>query len=338
MLFSLKYVTHTVENLHKYIEHTILEVCCKPNGAFAVNKLHPDFQAIVEEVSKNQNDYLKKPIEAIYIICQKLTVADLQQLADAFKANNAIEELCEGKIKPVLYEDIEKIDKPLSDELKQWGKDLYNHVLSLAPFTSRNGQLMDYYKDFMVANANGVCPFCGLSDLKSDLLSKREAYDHYFPKDKYPFNTVNFKNLVPACYTCNSSYKLIKDPINKGKQKAFYPFSTAKPTFEIKVKIASIDFEDPKKNVVSINFSSTQQSEVDAWRTTYGIDERYDDKCRSDDSKYWLEKIRESRNHGYDMISYLDLEIRIGKMFPFKDKNFLRVPFLEDCINYGIFS
>jgi hypothetical protein len=69
MLFSLKYVSHSVENLHEYIKHTIQEVCCKPNGTFSVNKLHPDFQAIVEAVSKNKNDYLKKPIEDIYNIC-----------------------------------------------------------------------------------------------------------------------------------------------------------------------------------------------------------------------------------------------------------------------------
>jgi hypothetical protein len=224
MLFSLKYVSHSVENLHEYIKHTIQEVCCKPNGTFSVNKLHPDFQAIVEAVSKNKNDYLKKPIEDIYNICLTLDVTQLQLISNAFSINNAIEDLCEGRLKPFLYEDIEKISVPLSEMLKQFCKDLFNHVLKLKSYSSTNGEIDEHYDKFMIENSIGVCPFCGLSDLKSDILSKRDAYDHYLPKNNYPFNTVNFKNLIPVCNTCNSSYKLVNDPIAKGNRTAFYPF------------------------------------------------------------------------------------------------------------------
>ncbi|MBB3838177.1 hypothetical protein FHS57_002182 [Runella defluvii] len=337
MLFPLKYVAHTVENLHSYVEHTILEVCCKPNGSFSVDKLHPNFQAIVEEVAQNDNDYLKKPIKVIYNICKKLDASQLQKLRDAFTANNAIEELCKGETSPVLYDDINKIDKRLSSILKQWGKDLYNHVLILTSYSSRNGELKDYYKEFMRQNSKGICPFCGLNDLKSDLLSKRDAYDHFLPKDKYPFNTVNFHNLIPICNTCNSSYKGAKDPINKGTNRAFYPFSTTNPIFEITIKITSLDFNNPKNNIVDIGFASTQPSEVDAWRATYGIDERYNDKCRSDDAQYWIDQVLELKNYGFDILEYFPTYIANRKRMPHLEKNFLRIPFLEECMTIGIF-
>ena len=55
--------------------------------------------------------------------------------------------------------------------------------------------------------------------------SKREAYDHYLPKVLYPFNSINFRNLAPACHECNSTYKLGKDPAHNpaGRRKAFNP-------------------------------------------------------------------------------------------------------------------
>lgn len=338
MLFSLKYVSHSVENLHEYIKHTIQEVCCKPNGAFSVNKLHPDFQAIVEAVSKNKNDYLKQPIEDIYNICLTLDTSQLKIISDAFSTNNAIEDLCEGRLKPFLYEDIEKISVPLSEKLKQFCKDLFNHVLKLKSYSSTNGEIDEHYDKFMVENSIGICPFCGLSDLKSDNLSKRDAYDHYLPKNTYPFNTVNFKNLIPACNTCNSSYKLAKDPISKGNRTAFYPFSAMKPSFEIGIKISSIDFDNPKNNVISISITSAKQVEVNSWRDTYGIDELYNDKCRSEDSKYWIIQITELINSGYDIKSYFPTYIQNRKSTPYLEKNFLRVPFLEECMLIGVFG
>lgn len=345
MLFNLKYVKHPVENLHTYIKHTVFEVWCKPSGVFDISMLHKDFQPIVEEISKNKNDYLKQPIEEIYKICQLLQNPELELLKNAFNQNNAIEELCNGKIKPILYADIiNKIDiklpvnQKLSPILKDFCKNLFNHVLKLKAFTSKNGELDAHYDAFMIENSIGVCPFCGLSDLKSENLSKRDAYDHYLPKDSYPFNTVNFKNLIPACNTCNSSYKLANDPIDKGSRKSFYPFSANKPEFEIKVNINSIDFEDPKKNNLSLIFNSIQQAEVDSWRATYGIDERYSDKCKSNDSKYWIEQVRELVNYGLDIKTYFPMYITNRKKNPYLEKNFIRVPFLENCMNIGVFG
>ncbi|MBT8184461.1 MAG: hypothetical protein KJN76_06455 [Eudoraea sp.] len=35
----------------------------------------------------------------------------------------------------------------------------------------------------------------------------RPQFDHWFPKSKYPLLALSFYNLIPSCYTCNSSVK-----------------------------------------------------------------------------------------------------------------------------------
>lgn len=35
----------------------------------------------------------------------------------------------------------------------------------------------------------------------------RPQFDHWFPKSKYPLLAISFFNLIPSCYTCNSSVK-----------------------------------------------------------------------------------------------------------------------------------
>lgn len=44
-----------------------------------------------------------------------------------------------------------------------------------------------------------ICQPCDINGVHH---TKREAYDHYRPKPLYPFNSVNFRNLAPACHEC----------------------------------------------------------------------------------------------------------------------------------------
>lgn len=57
-----------------------------------------------------------------------------------------------------------------------------------------------------------LCPYCQLSlavtvyrDPKSKAL--RPTLDHFYPKHLYPYLALSLFNLVPSCYTCNSSLK-----------------------------------------------------------------------------------------------------------------------------------
>ena len=347
MIFPYKYAIHSLDKLHKYIEHLVLDVWCKAdkNTKFDILMLHKDFKPVVVAVSKNKNDYLLKPIQEIYILFSKLDTADKTKLSNGFRANNDIKGLCIGKSKPLRYDDIKAFSEPLAIALNPFFKNLYTKLLGIKIVKTECGDLNERYKEFMVSNSKGKCPFCGLEDIKSEKLRVRDAYDHYLPKDIYPFNSINFKNLVPACHTCNSSYKLVKDPIHSSSKKmprrAFYPFGKTIPEYNLNVRIKSIDFKNPKKNALSVSFNSTSSmEEVNSWLDVYGIKERYEDKCSSDDAIEWIKRLMDDRlNYAdFDIKKYMNARKIELKNTPHIEYRFLRVPFLEAYIQYTGFA
>ncbi|TAE25548.1 MAG: hypothetical protein EAZ91_18850 [Cytophagales bacterium] len=345
MLFPYQYVSHTVEKLQIYLQHTVFHVWCKADGPFSIKLLHPDFRPIVEEISQNKNDYLLTPIRAIYETCLQMDKEQRLLLAHAFRKNNNIKGLCEGLVKPVLYSQLKPISDDLVKHLKELSKDLYNHVLGLKPFYSRCGVIDDHYDQFMLQNTVGKCPFCGINDVMSEKLPARDAYDHYLPKDSYPFNTINLRNLVPACKTCNSSFKLAYDPIKNGTRKAFYPFSNPNYTIDISVIIDYLDYASPKQNRIRLSYRcDTMDGQLTTWREIYKLDDVYIDKCSSDDSKYWIEQVYDEVQNHVELFGqrltpreYLTVSLPKLRKRPMKQYNFLRVPFLEGCVAAGIF-
>ena len=181
--------------------------------------------------------------------------------------------------------------------------------------------------------------------------SKREAYDHYLPKSKYPFNSINFNNLAPACHECNSTYKQTKDPNfnpkdpllakTGGRRKSFYPYETIPYTIELDVTINTLDWT----NITPTNISLTiglelLDDEVHTWMDVYGIEERYKAKCCGEnDGKYWIFQILdEFENDGRSPEEYLSILERQTSLRPFADMNFLKKPFLEACRRLGLFD
>lgn len=78
-----------------------------------------------------------------------------------------------------------------------------------------------------------ACPYCNLNYIDAviteddrnsskKLIDKnnkvlRHHFDHYFPKNKFPFFCISFYNLIPSCYECNSALKgdnTDKTPLN----------------------------------------------------------------------------------------------------------------------------
>jgi len=114
MLFRYEYIHHDFEKLHEFFKHTVLEVWCKPDGAFDIEKLHEDFRPIVNKMKIR----LLKPIQEIYDICLTLNAGQLAKITEAFNVNNSIEELCEGRKEPILYEEIKAINVDLEKKLK----------------------------------------------------------------------------------------------------------------------------------------------------------------------------------------------------------------------------
>ena len=328
MIFKYNYISHEAEKLHELAKHIVIDVWCKSQGKnFTLTKIkvENDFRKKVKKTPV----YLEEPIHKIFKICSKFDNTKIAYIEEAFNRNNEIEELCKNTISPIFYKDLEiNTSKEFSEEVKLFFNNLYKKVFNQVPF-----EINKHYNEFFKINKK-LCPFCGLNTLEKDSSNHRDDYDHYLPKDKYPFNAVNFKNLLPMCSDCNKKWKKTKNPIKDTiSKKAFYYYSSTQPEFEVEVEITNSDLMNFDAEI-KLN-SSTMQEEVDTWNRLFSLSERYKDDfvCHEEFGISWIQKIlsnkrkAEAINKSYD----IDLEIWGLEEKLVADKNFLRIPFFNAC-------
>ena len=203
--------------------------------------------------------------------------------------------------------------------------------------------LSTYYDDFVRVNNSGCCPFCGLFPIDNEYDPTREAFDHYLPKSKYPFNSVNLKNLAPCCNKCNSGNKSDKDPLHKNgnRRKAFYPFSNVNAGIQISIDIFSRYWKNPQPTELKISIASASHSdEIKTWDDLFKIKDRYCAKCCDPGGGlYWRARVLEEyENYGKSVKSMLAAEIKTAGNRPWSESNFLKKAFLEDCWRGGLFD
>jgi hypothetical protein len=330
MLFKYNFVNHDAEILQKLIEHVVLDVWCNAKGKnFNLNRIKEEnnFRKIV----RAKPVALKKHIHEIYKICSKLNDSKLTYIKNAFYANNNIQALCINTVNPVFYDDLSSnINSLFAKKIKNFFNNLYENVFNQQPF-----YINKHYDKFFQSN-KAICPFCGLVSLQKNSLVHRESYDHYLPKEKYPFNAVNLKNLLPMCSKCNEFYKKSKDPLfDTSRKKAFFYFGN-NPEFNIEINIVN-----PSVNnfLLDLTFtSSVMQEEVNTWNRLFELDKRYKDDFFYADNNYGVTIL----NHWYSCskrdCKYVENEMYFFKQNQYIDKNFLRKSLLQACIDQEIFN
>jgi hypothetical protein len=359
MLFPYKYVPHKMEEMQVFIDFIFHEVWCKaPSGGpfntnlFVANPGLHEVMLAFQWGHTQAGDLFYSQVERIYGLFALLPPAQITQLQQWFQGNNDLEKVCAND--PALhlarYADIAVAHRNLSEELATFFKGLYSQsLLDLVALREKIGDIDDHYKTFMGKNNSGKCPFCGIADMQGTYHSTREAYDHYLPKTLYPFNSINFHNLVPACHHCNSSYKTSKDPAYTPKdptraarrRKVFYPYTVTPYVIDLQVHLGHSDIEKLTPDDVSLQFGPPAlNEEIETWRDIYGIDERYKAKfCMENDGKYWLmaalDEWTEDDRSPADCLAAL---ARMAAKYPYADCNFLRKPFLDACQQAGIFE
>ena len=109
-------------------------------------------------------------------------------------------------------------------EIKKTFNELYDILTN-----KENGCGYELFTDLKLR----ACPYCNLNYIDAviteddrnrskKLIDKnnkvlRHHFDHYFPKNKFPFFGISFYNLIPSCYECNSALKgdnTDKTPLN----------------------------------------------------------------------------------------------------------------------------
>jgi hypothetical protein len=365
MLFPYTYVPHQMDRVQEFIDYIFFEIWCKaPVGLV----FHPDLfdgNLDLKEVMSEFGFSAKAPasgkafykeVKEIYELFAKLPAQEIEQFKCWYQGNNDLEKVCanDPTAQVVRYADIEANYPKLTEQLASFFKELYSR-LSLADLHAKIGDIDDHYKAFSKINRIGKCPFCGIDDLLGANHTPRDAYDHYLPKALYPFNSANFKNLVPACHHCNSSYKTSKDPIYTPKdaagatlrRKAFFPFSTTHPVIDIKVTLPHLDLQKMTPAEVAISFGPSEVADqIETWKNVYGIVERYRAKLLGGDAMAWLVEVLDEwrwneESAGVDgkpPEKYLREVSRHAVNSPYANGNFLKHSFLQSCKAVGLFD
>jgi len=364
VLFPYQYLAnHPMETMQEYVQFIIEDVWCEAihGQAYDIDILFaakPQLMNMIKDLDTQDPEGADKFLTSLHSLFEKfkeLTDVQKREFKGWFIVNNNIDQLCTSgdTSHPATYQVIEQkyphADYPgLLTELKRFYKNLYSaDFLTLKSVKKRIGNIDNHYDLFTQLNDRDVCPFCGLSGMLNHYHDKREAYDHYFPKGKYPFNSINFKNLVPACTHCNSSFKTIKNPLLDSKdplqmpRKVFYPFTTQPHNINLTVDITHKNWENLTPEDVTIVYGpDAARQEVETWKDVYDIDDRYRIECCSKGAgKAWLTEVLDLwKIRGKEPAEYLaDFEIS-WLNDRFVEKRFLKKEFLEGCQRAGLFE
>lgn len=333
MLRLYRPITHDIFKLHKILEYLVCSVWCEAEPETTFESLVNDELKTILRYKVNKDYSFLQKVEYIYEIFSGLSPVQKQATRDAFKTNNEIERLCSKTLKPIYLSDLPDIVETEIKSLFEW---CYNELLDKAKVS---GDKLDYYKELIEENDFQYCPCCGLIDFESHTPENevREANDHYLPKSIYPFASVNFQNLVPLCYKCNSDRKSTKDPI-ENLRVAFYPFSINPQNISISIEIdKSKDLDSLLRGDLTISLIG-ETEKVETWNWLFEIDTRYNDKIRPRVKTFLRElknRFRQQKkdNPALTFEEIIDREIELYEEDKFSDWKFLKIPFLTELKN-----
>lgn len=354
MLFPYVFSPQTMDKMQEFIEYIFMHVWCAavPNRPFELSLFegNAELYNIMEDIWQ-QIDIRKQPnvfweqVEEIYFAFAKLSSLEIQQIKHWFNGNNDIEGACLNRagVQIVKYDQLKAFNLSIGELLEKFFKGLYDDaVLDRKVVRETITTINDHYRKFVEVNDEDICPFCGLEGLDGQYEETREAYDHYLPKSLYPFNSINFHNLVPACSKCNSRAKKAKDPLHGqmgNRRKAFYPFMPGHTLPAVSIDLNCIDYTSMQKNEISLQFTHDANEEVETWKDVYNIEDRYKAHCCSNrGGKDWIVEMYTWIQKGESADGYLSVLTNQIKHAPFAGSRFLKMPFLQACCQAHVFD
>jgi hypothetical protein len=248
-------------------------------------------QEFYDNLVKRHKGILLKAFQDIYAITKTWKQADRTSLCESIRQSNEIEQICAGIVSAVKADDI---PEPVRKLLTTLFKKLYKDVLFGDFFKPHYGNRRTHYHAFRKHGKNNYpnCPACGFWPMHTSVDDITDQYDHYLPKDLYPFSSVNFANLVPICSDCNSLQVKSDDDILAHTGKAFYPFSTTHQPITFVISIAK---NAPELENISwqVDYSCERgkEDELTAWKAIYKIESRHKNHVRGSlkswNKEYW---------------------------------------------------
>lgn len=334
MLYYYKYLDHhRIQTLHQFIEDFFEQMYLYNKKEFSSELLNQDFKPIADAYK----DSLLTHLQVVFEEYKKLETDEQDKIYKGFKTNNDIQKLCKGEGDRLRYEDL---SPGISTALKKLFYNLYEQILKRKEYCDRYGNQKEHFEEFCKLNKEAMeCPFCGLTDLPSEYDSFRADYDHFLAKGIYPFNSVNFRNLVPMCGICNSKFKkqknlLYRENNKKNRRKVFYPYDANPGEISIEIIIEKdIDIETGNDYKVEINGTTDTREEINTWDEIFEIKERYLAVIKKR-SNSWIEmfklEYKKWRKRGYnDFSEFINDTLEILAFKKFQDKAFLQKSYFE---------
>lgn len=299
MLFPVSYVDTNLNFLNNVLRQFI-QSSVKINR-YTKTALFPAEFIPIHDDGRNAID---KKFKSAFAEIKVLSPAEKKRLLRLYVNHQRIQKLCEKKSLPRV--ELSSFSDGLQKRLKELGEYLYTSGLkSEALKKLANGgvtqgidSLLLHSQRFRAENGN-VCCFCGINDYEEQLADTadkkqwRPAYDHFLPKDKYPLAAVNFKNLFPVCYQCNSKAKGAEDPcyckVERERKLSFYPFNASKSGGLNFIYSTSVN------TIISNQFwdveliDETDENQL-TWNRVFKIKSRIKDRLNNK-YKHWLQSV-----------------------------------------------
>ncbi len=287
MLFPLEYVEEC--GLYNFIEvptHFFKSII---NADAYSDDLFPGwFVPILYKSKKLQEEFqdLAKKMLDKKILQRKKVYA-------VFLNNNRISRLCENRLFA-----LKKLDDNLQDVAKLAKKvfvRLYDTTLQGALVKKELGEgIHEHYRKFRDINVSQACPFCGLENYPDRIKNTRSQYDHYLNESKYCFSSVNFKNLVPMCNTCNEapnkhSKDILFDVQNgSARRLVFYPYSKCSGAKVTLTNVMPSEVGNGGEWSVDVEPSNNaEQEQVETWKNIFNIEDRYAARV-AEEAENWI--------------------------------------------------
>ncbi len=271
MIYTYTYYVSDVNKLNGFVLKFFNRI------EFETGDFSNDFfeQEFYDNLVCKHTGILLKPFKQIYAIIKGWEQTKKTELCEAIRKSNDIENICNGSVRPTKAAEIEPTVNKL---LVTLFKKLYKDVLFGKFFKPHYGDRKTHYHLFRqhANNEYENCPACGIRPMHTSLDDITDQYDHYLPKDIYPFLSVNFKNLVPICSDCNMALVKHNNDILSHTGKVFYPFDVTHQAITFEITIAKND-SDLEKIEWQIDYLCAvgQDDELTAWKAIYKIEDRH---------------------------------------------------------------
>ena len=299
MLFPVQQIDTQLSFLNDVLGHFLKRAV--RSTRYTKTRLFPTEFLPVHDDNRNT---VEAKFRLVFSEIKKLDRSEKAKLLKAYRSQQRIEDICSDKSININY--FSELPQSLQTPLKALGKYLYDSVLGFLAFTGLeqiNDSLSQHFQRFIHVNGR-ICCFCGIHEYEEQLANTdvkkqwRAAYDHYFPKAIFPLAAVNFDNLIPICFQCNSKAKSSAQPClcpNNGQQFAFYPYDDSthgklKFTPDITGSTSIIDGDIWTVEPLQTNVSTVDYEKQQSWDRVFKISLRVQERINRFYKK-WFESV-----------------------------------------------